>query len=302
MRRGAKFTPQKLIRWVKEERGLGTYEDYQPWHKVARSDPGSRGRSRLVYWYLHGRTCHFLSDVEYTTFLLVTMLPDVIDIREQLPLSGEQHSYDLCSYLTGPSTDKYPGTLELARELRIRHPVVRFQGETMYWVMSTDLVVTIFSPVTGRRELLAISVKRDLPKTRRQKQLLRLEREYWLRQGVRWLLITQELFHRNFKDRLLEGAPCALSDWRADGEVLELLGKNADKFDGLFRGPAFHLVTELTGIDICNAPLAFWQAVWTGRIPLDLRQVCRTSTPLRLTTRSVFDSLNPLLERRSSCL
>lgn len=77
MRKGLRFTPARLEKWRDAGRGTGTGADYQPWHQVTRSDPGSRGRSHLINWRF-GRLHHLLSDQEMVAFAFASMLPNLV--------------------------------------------------------------------------------------------------------------------------------------------------------------------------------------------------------------------------------
>jgi hypothetical protein len=194
MRTTKRFTPAVLARFERQGRGTGTYEDYIGWHQVTRGDPASRGRSHLLNW--KGRLIHLLSDGELGEQLFATMLPNLDDSLEQHKLTPEDSPHPLLAYGAPVSDELFPGTLRLAEELGIRHPKVYGKGESDDWVMTTDLVL-VFDRPGEARTMLALAFKpKGWDKSRRAKQLLRLEREYWLRRGVPWLLITPELYDK----------------------------------------------------------------------------------------------------------
>jgi hypothetical protein len=160
MRKGQRFTPARLFRWHNNGRGTGTGADYQPWHQVTRDDPSSRGRSHLINWRF-GRLHHLLSDLELVAFGFASMLPSVMDLREQFPLAHDEHLQELATYQVGGLEQCAPGTLQIAHDLGHRHPLVRKNEAEQPWVMTTDLVLTLRNQI-GRTELLATDAEPDL--------------------------------------------------------------------------------------------------------------------------------------------
>ncbi|MGQ3055041.1 MAG: TnsA endonuclease N-terminal domain-containing protein [Roseateles sp.] len=193
MRKGRRFTPGLLDRWEKQGRGTGTGADYQPWHQVTRSDPSSRGRSHLIY-VSSGRLVHLLSDAEYVAFAFATMCAGLIEVREQfgLPTTSGQHGPS-----AGPNDGWVEGTEAIACDLEVRHPRLTHKGVTRLWSMTSDLVLYFGATVADSDSgMLAVAVKyAEELKRPRVLELLRLEREFWRRRGVQWLLVTPDLYH-----------------------------------------------------------------------------------------------------------
>ncbi|MFC0167611.1 TnsA endonuclease N-terminal domain-containing protein [Pseudoduganella danionis] len=88
------------------------------------------------------------------------MLPNIVDVREQVPLNLEEHTAQVAAYSAKHQHQTARGTLACAEMLGFKHPVLRSSGETAPWVMTTDFVVTLEAGA-GQYELLAISVKPD---------------------------------------------------------------------------------------------------------------------------------------------
>lgn len=297
MRTTKRFTPQVLGRFRRECRGQGTLSDYLPWHRVGRGDPASRGRSHLVPW--RDRQRELLSDLEWVTFIFVTMMSaQVIDVREQFPLALNARDHELRDYETEAGISDPPGTLALARAMQIKHSRIPGAETFEHWVMTTDLLLTIRDG-QGQLSLLAISCKYDdLAQSKRTRELLSLEREYWRVRQVPWLLITPALFDESvaltirrvscwaFEDQ------CSLEDrqiaiemaLRNVGWSTTFLLKNLQKALGSME----------------RAQVAFYQSVWTGEIPLDLRRTWRNEAPITLLTPGDFWALNPVASRRTS--
>lgn len=288
-----RFSPRRIERWIESGRGTGIYENYQPFHQVTRSDPGSRGRSRIFFWHRHGRPCHFLSDCEFVTFLCAHLLDDLVDCREQFPLSHLAADHELTHYSETPEGRQYPGTLVTAGQLGFPHPLIRGQPGHALWPMTTDLVIA-----RGARShivcLQAVAVKRVTPTSRRTWELLAIEERYWRARGVRWQLVTAEDFECGVFVALMATAAYALSEWQAPVELIEVVSELALRLEGSSLQRIFAALHRNTGLQPDEAARVFWQAVWRRRIPFDLRLPIRASTPLRLVDADTFRHFNPL--------
>ncbi|MBO9687096.1 MAG: Tn7 transposase TnsA N-terminal domain-containing protein [Mitsuaria chitosanitabida] len=295
MRTTKRFTPAVLDRFRAQGRGEGTFGDFSAWHQVTRGDPASSGRSRLLRW--RGRLTNLLSNQEMDGMLFCSMLPGLLDVREQVRLALEHDSHPLRAYTLIGTAGSYPGTQALAKALGIKHPVVNGEGRSAPWVMSTDLVLTLSKP-GGGIELLAVSIKPKLEGlAKRSLDLLRLEQEYWQARGVPWLLITREVFekqvglslrrkvawglgptaleaHRNFAAQLVRDLPFA-----SETEIVHALSRHVGNAD--------------------VAQRALWQAIWRGHLPIDLRR-CWRPGPMKVISEVEFWNLNPVASRRSA--
>lgn len=299
MRTGRRFTPALLENWYASGRGAGTGAAYQPWHQVTRSDPGSKGRSHLINWRF-GRLHHFLSDQELLAFGFVSMWSGLLDLREQFPLDHDEHVVELAAYRSDKIARLTPGTTEIANELGFKHPVLRNGGVTLPWVMSTDLLLT-YVAANGCAELLAISVKHDdelkVPRTR---ELLAIEREYWRRQGVCWLLLSPSLYNRGVTASVLAGMPWCVGKPSMPMEVLEACVAIKQELIYLPFSQALSVLSGALEVSISDAQCIYWQAVWRGMLLLDLSYPVRPSSPLIWLTESDFWAQNPIVSRRTA--
>lgn len=295
MRTTKRFTPSVLRRFERFGRGKGIFGDFIPWHRVGRGDPASRGRSHLRN--LLELQYELLSDAELGCLFFIAMLLDVLDIREQFPLSLVATPHELTPY-TVMSHDGFPGTLAIAKHLGIRHPRINGDGISEWWRMSTDFLLTLRKP-GERPTLLAISCKKaEELKTRRTRDLLRVERAYWLARDVEWLLITEDQFDPSALDTLARTSGWALE--RPVGQAAMRLAR--DQLYALPDCPC-DVFTKHIGRLLDNeemAKRALWQGVWSGIIPVDLRRGWRPHLPLRLLSPSAFLALNPVASRRSA--
>ncbi len=296
MRTTKRFTPDLLDRFRDEGRGTGTYESYIPWHRISRSDPASYGRSHLIKW--RGRHNELLSDCELTTFCFASRLIfRKNDLREQFPLSLEEAPHELAEYDVRFSVNRYPGTIEIADNLNIKHPMTHGNGRSAPWIMSTDLLLMLQAN-NGTRSLLAIAIKDRKPLRKRAKALLTIERFYWHCRGAQWLLITPHEYHP-----LVERTLQRTWQWVFENPVSEDHLKAAQAGIHRWQGHTLTFLLKKLTEEVGNysqAQCAVWQAIWSGRVPVDLRRGWRPHTPLQIISQTAFDQLNPVLMRRSA--
>jgi len=295
MRKIKRFSPDLFERYEKLERGTGIYEDYIPFHRVGRSDPSSHGRSHLERW--HGRAHELLSDGELVAFLFATMLPNIIDIREQFPLQFQYSQHELLDYDAYGSEDLFGGTEQISQTLRIKHPKVNGNGRSARWPMTTDLLLTLKND-DGQLYLLAVSCKpKNFVFKDRNKQLFKIEHDYWKVRGVDWLLITPDLYDYRVGLTLRNAAP-----WLLGEPVEKSLLANAAELIYQHNGTPLSLILRELNLllkDMNLAQRVFWLCVMSGHLTIDLRRGWRPHIPIEIISKSDFSSLNPILSRRS---
>lgn len=298
MRKGKRFTPARLSAWEERGRGTGFGSHYSPWHQVTRGDPGSRGRSHLINWRL-GRLHHLLSDHELLIMGFSAMVPGVVDIREQFPLSLLPHPQEL-SLVNGEEFGRIvPGTLELAETLGIRHPRLGAVKNEDWWVMSTDLLLTI--SLGSSTQLIAVSIKydNDLASVR-TRELLQLEREYWRCQGVPWLLITPSTYVLEVGLTVRHALPWALVPEVLPGRVLKGVADLGVKLHGASFDRALLSISTAFNCNRSDAQFLLWGAVWAGVLPVDLSMRMDPNAIVRVIPFADFWSMNPIASRRSA--
>lgn len=297
MRTTKRFTPAVLERFHRDGRGTGIYEDYTGWHQVTRGDPTSRGRSHIMT--LRGRHHDFLSDLERNVALFAWMNVRLVDLREQFPLAVEADAHELDIYLRPTCQPLFPGTQRIARQLSIRHPTLQEKGGARTpWVMTTDLLLTLRKR-NGTLGLLALSCKyRKELQSRRKKELLAIERAYWLARGVPWRLLTEDMAHPLLVSTLVRTWHWGLISSPPE-EHLQHSIKYALRGEGLPLHTTLQRIAEATGC-MALAQNAFWRACWTGRITIDLRRGWRPSDALSLMAPETFWQLNPVVAGRDA--
>lgn len=288
------MTPQLQDLFRRQERGQGTFENYTAWNRLRRSDPPSAGRSHLQPW--NGRQVDLLSDLQLIGFLFATQLPDLVDLREQFPLALSASRHELSHYDVRHSTKEFPGTLELARRLRIEHPRVgdnRAGFEPK--VLATGQLLTLRS-LDGSLRMLAVSLRYRAPKRKRGR--LGIERAYWEARNIPWLLITTREFDPAVALTMRRNACWALGDSVDEASIAAAGAAAAETRGRPLTATLQCLERKLGGLDV--AQRALWQAIWHGRLPVDLSRGWRPHEPLGLVDDASFRACNPIVSGRSA--
>lgn len=170
---------EKIIaRFRKEGRGEGTGAEYRPWLQV--QDVPSTGRVRRVSGRVTGRIHHLLSDIEWRAFLIYDWGDHTVDIREQFPLDRDE-------------------TRRIAASLGVRHPAdTQTRTDT---VMTTDLIIDVRCASGIVTLAWAVKSSNDLD-TRRTREKLLIERDYWAARGVDWGVVTEREMSKALTDNL----------------------------------------------------------------------------------------------------
>ncbi len=161
-------TSKIIERWIKQGFGQGEGKTYKPLMYVR--DVPSEGTSSMVYSHVTGRTHHYLSRLEFYVHLLAEHCRQILDIREQYALLP------------------WDETQAVASKLGIKHPVV--PSTPTPTVLTTDLLLSLER--TDGTETIAVSVKPSNELDARAYEKLLLERLYWNRRGVTWVLASAE--------------------------------------------------------------------------------------------------------------
>ena len=297
MRKGQRFTPALLEKWHSVGRGTGNGSSFLAWHQVTRSDPGSQGRSHLLNWKFE-RLHHLLSDHEKMVFGFVSMLPNLVDLREQYPLPNASGRSVLVP--TFYAMDHCTGTLDIAEDLGIRHPVVRKNGTVTPWVMSTDFLVDLEVP--GRKiEYLAVSVKlSDELEDPRKLDLLKIERDFWQRQGICWLLLTPHLYDKSVGVGVIGGMAWAIDTQAVPDPILEACAALVPFLTGNNLRQIVDVLSVHFGLNQFDSQRIFWQTVWSGRLPIKFARSLRPGAIVEFLPDEAFWRQNPVVSRRTA--
>ena len=183
-------SPKIVESWIKAGFGQGTGMAYKPFMFVR--DVPSIGASNTVKSWATGRNHHYLSRQEFKVHLIAEYTPSILDIREQFALLP------------------WDETRSIASKLGIEHP--RYPSTATPTVITTDLLLTMKRP--DGMELIAISVKLTKDLEPRVLEKLLIERLYWSRRGIRWILATEKNIP-NVRAENLQFFEMALNDDRA---------------------------------------------------------------------------------------
>ena len=178
------FTQKELNKIITYHNEVEKY-GYKPWNTIRQSHTYGQGQEILNRF--NDRTIHLYSRGERQLFVLLEAMPNVIDIKEQFPLPLNE-------------------TLDLASELNIKHPGAykeRFEHDGIIpaKTMTSDLVVT-FRLLNNEEKIVVYSFKYQEsldylanPRTaKRTWDKLKLEREYWQREEIEWVLMTEQCY------------------------------------------------------------------------------------------------------------
>ena len=156
-------------RYVHEGRGQGVGADYKPW--IVIQDFASKGMVSRVAGTTTGRVHHLMSNLEMQLFYLLDWSDNVIDIREQYPLS------DL------------PEVINIAEREHIRYPYDPKSG--FPYVMTSDFYVE----TPEGESVLSVKPSSELGKLR-VREKLEIERRYWTARGMAWGIVTEHEINR----------------------------------------------------------------------------------------------------------
>ena len=163
----------KDVKKLSAKRGEGIGKDYVPFFKV--NDLSSSGESVRVKGAKTSRIHHLLSGLEFLTFQILDWSPGVVDIREHFPLNISE-------------------TISLADSLGVNHPV--FNNKLK--VVTTNFLIDLEG---GEKLAINVLYKKELSK-KRSLEKLQLEKSYWQKKGVRWLIVTEDQFTVELKENM----------------------------------------------------------------------------------------------------
>lgn len=242
-------TPSIAQRWITAGYGQGEGKDYKPFMYVR--DVPSLGTSSMVKSRITGRNHAYLSNHEFKVHLLAEYCRSTLDIREQFALLP------------------WSETQSLALQLGIRHPT--YPGTSTPTVLTTDLLLTLKRP--DGKELVAISAKLKKDLTKRNLEKLLLERVYWNRRGIRWILVTEDNVSEVLTSNL-KFFEAALNDDRARTSSI-LPGAFSRTFEAnwepaLSFGSIMNLAVAAEGVDVHTGHALLGMAIWNRASRVDI--------------------------------
>jgi len=242
-------TQATVHQWIKAGYGQGEGENYKPFMYVR--DVPSEGTSSMVFSRITRRKHDYFSDHEFKLHLLAEYAPLTLDIREQFALLPWEE------------------TQAIASQIGIRHPT--FPGTSTPTVMTTDLLLTL-KRLDGM-ELVAISAKLKKDLTPRNLEKLLLERLYWNRRGIRWILATEDNIPA-IRTSNLKFFETALTDERAASSVISAAEFSLKFEENWSSKLSFNMVMDKTirlmGIDVHTGHALLGTAVWNRDSSIDI--------------------------------
>lgn len=243
--------PGLVDRWIAAGYGQGDGAGYKPFMYVR--DVPSTGTSSMVKSRVTGRTHHYLSRQEFKVHLEAEYSRCTKNIREQ--------------YALLPVAE----TQEIASELGVRHPI--YPTTKTPTVMTTDLLITLAGP--DGDQLLAISVKLTKDLTPRNLEKLLIEKVYWSRRGVEWLLITEKEISSHRINNLSFFELSLVDDCMSSSTVTpEDFSKQFE--ENWNRELSFNMImakaTNEVGVDVHTGHTLLGRAVWNHQSRLDIER------------------------------
>lgn len=250
---------------------------YKPWNTIRQSHTYGQGQEILNR--LDDRTIHLYSRGERQLFVLIEAMPNVIDIKEQFPLPLNE-------------------TLNLASELNIRHPGAykeRFENDGIIpaKTMTSDLVATFRQPDNEEKTIVySFKYQRSLdylanPRTaKRAWDKLKLEREFWERQGVEWVLMTEQCYSPTYIYNLEFLKECFEYPELLDvsDEFYQLFIKSFRQYEDKYAIYTLrHILEKLSdelNLELFHAQALFQKAAYFKDLKIDLFQEIELFRPL----------------------
>jgi hypothetical protein len=261
--------------------GQGEGATFRPYFHVR--DVPSQGRSAIDLGIKTGRLHHYLSDIEYAYFLLAEFSIFVRAIREQYALLP------------------WNETLKIALSYGIAHPL--YQSSRVPRVLTSDLVLTMTPPISPPHLVISCKCQSDLdpanPESSRTLEKLLLEKVYWSRRPVRWILGTDDALPINKVHNLDFFRPTVQSRER-DG-LNPLLPRFISFFNDIWSdNRSLNEILRRTArhfrIEMIEAFTLLGRAVWQHKIPVDLDAAPLShEEPISLTLNETeYREVNPL--------
>ncbi|WP_404391380.1 TnsA endonuclease N-terminal domain-containing protein [Pseudoalteromonas phenolica] len=250
---------------------------YKPWNTIRQSHTYGQGQEILNRF--NDRTIHLYSRGERQLFVLLEAMPNVIDIKEQFPLPLNE-------------------TLDLASELNIKHPGAykeRFEHDGIIpaKTMTSDLVVTFRLP-NNEEKVVVYSFKYQQsldylanPRTaKRTWEKLKLEREYWKREKIDWVLMTEQCYSPTYIYNLEYLRECFENPELLDvtDDFYQLFIKSfrqyEDKYAIYTLRQILEKVSDELNLELFHAQALFQKATYFKDLKIDLFQEIELFRPL----------------------
>ncbi|WP_342511821.1 TnsA endonuclease N-terminal domain-containing protein [Sporosarcina sp. FSL K6-1522] len=257
---------------LKDGRGQGRGREYVPFIQTNDNKVASEGWLTRTLGWKTGRIHHTLSKHEYQFLLVQEWSDNIVDIREQYPLTPIEM------------------TMEIASKLNIRHP--HLKGENV--VMSTDFMLSV---VNKDEDIIDVArtIKPVSRLTKRTLELFEIERRYFQEIGINWAMVFDKPKPINMIRNI---------DWMYDAKFLgSRPGIDLEMVD-LVAGPLFNLLSSYSPKDSISknclksdaelgleagTSLYIMQHMLVNKVwKTDMNQLIRENRPLILESNSPY--------------
>lgn len=255
-------TAQAVSRWINAGYGQGDAAAYRPFMYIR--DVPSSGASNTLKSRTTGRIHHYLSRLELRAHVLAEYSSNILDIREQFALLPWEETQSIASSL-GISHPKYPGT-------------------HVPTVLTTDLLLSMRR--ADGTELVAVSIKHSKNLSPRALEKLLLERTYWNRRGIRWVLETERTMPAVRASNLLFFETALNDSWEDETTV------SPEQFNIAFEknhhpesdyNSILKSACALTNLDTNTGHALLGRAIWDKRSRIDIdRSLIKHRSPVHL--------------------
>jgi len=274
----------KISRYVKEVSKFG----YKPWVNVRQSH--TYGQGHEIYCHKTQKTHCLLSRGERPIFFELERNPSVIDLFDQYPLPIFE-------------------TMALAEKLNILHPGAykerhKNDGVIPAKTMTSD-IVALKRLKSGKEKLVVYSFKykKSLDKTQtspqsvaRTEKKLELEKAFWTKQGIEFVLVNEDRFSFNYIYNLEYLRECYdfpdeldVSEdfyWLFIRELRNLFLANTD----FTLKQHLTRVSQTLNIDLHQTQSLFQKAVYEFDLEIDLETKVELYRPVPLVFEEVSDA------------
>lgn len=170
MKYRGKWTEQSIDKRIKKGYGQGYKENYKPWLTV--QDVPSIGVVTRAKGKIVPRVYHFMSKLEHQYFCILEWSNKVRDIREQFPLLQREDA------------------IFIAEQKGIAYPVYPITKIPI--VMTSDFAIQLDNGDGNLKEIVRTIKPSNELKKPRVLEKLEIEREYWIRRGINWGIVTEK--------------------------------------------------------------------------------------------------------------
>lgn len=276
---------KSLCARMRDGRGQGHGDRYQPWLWIRRKNTSSKGNQVTDSLPGYRRASHFLARVEWHVGLLCLYL-GARDVREQFPLWPVAHPHPLNDLflMSGLVRPQHRGLLDIAREAGIEHGSEVGFPDVPY-VATLDLAVTL--AVGQAVRLVGVSLKPlgdvlEAEPLDRMLERLELERRYFAESGDRYVIADQSLLGRYTGGNLetfsaAQQLPAHLSCLTLVNDFSAHLVEVAKQ--ATISEAINHVGGEMR-LASFDANLLWRHAVWTRRVGVDITKPIELGRPL----------------------